>query len=161
LKDKLENCRRNLKCWARLFDDKECLGIKKVEEDLQLVQQEGDPRNVDKENLLKENLDHLLEVQELKWRQRAKENWLKYGDRNTKYFHACASQRKCRNLVKEIVDLDGKKWYSQQGIEGAFVRYFQWLYRAKSLVEIDSCINTIIPKVSSKMNQNLVAPVTM
>jgi hypothetical protein len=37
-----------------------------VEEELNMVQQEGDPRNIEKENLLKENLDRLLEVQELK-----------------------------------------------------------------------------------------------
>jgi len=161
LKDRLDNCRKNYKCWARFFDDKECLAIKQVEEELNMLQQERDPRKVDKESFLKENLDRLLEVQELKWRQRAKENWLKFGDRNTKYFHACASQKKCRNLVKEIVDLDGKRWYSQEGIEGAFVRYFQWLYKAESVAEIGPCINSITPKVSPEMNQSLLAPVTM
>jgi hypothetical protein len=63
--------------------------------------------------------------------------------------------------VKEIVDLDGKSWYSQEGIEGAFVRYFQWLYKAEAVVEIGPCINAITPKVSSEMNQSLLAPVTL
>jgi len=64
---------------------------------------------------LKEELDNLLEVEDLKWRQRAKEDWLKYGDRNTKYFHACASQKNRRNLIREIADLRGKKWTSSKG----------------------------------------------
>jgi hypothetical protein len=161
LRGKLDNCKRDLKCWAQLFDDKENLSIQKLEESLQAVQQEGDPRKVELKKSLKEDLDHMLELEDLKWRQRAKENWLKFIDRNTKYFHACASQKNRRNLVQEIVDLNGKKWYSQKGIEGAFVRYFQCLYRAENAVEIDCCTSTIIPKVTPQMNQNLVAPVTM
>jgi hypothetical protein len=40
-----------------------------------------------------DELDSLLEQEELKWQQRAKVNWLKHGDRNSKYFHAAATQK--------------------------------------------------------------------
>jgi len=153
LKAKLDSCRNLFKRWARISDNKEKLNIKKVEEDLHKVQKEGDPENTESEKALKENLDLLVEVEDLKWRQRARENWLKYGDRNTKYFHACASQRKCRSSLKDIMDMEGRKWSSQKGIERAFERFFQWLYRAESNVEIDPCINSISPKVSAEMNQ--------
>jgi hypothetical protein len=39
----------------------------------------------------------LMEQDEVKWRQRAKENWLKHRDKNSKYFHACANQRRHAN----------------------------------------------------------------
>jgi len=48
--------------------------VKKVEEELQKVQMEGDPNDVAKEKELKANFDHLLELEDLKWRQRAREN---------------------------------------------------------------------------------------
>jgi hypothetical protein len=161
LKAKLDSCRSLLKSWARNYDYKELWNIKKVEEDLLNVQKEGDPKSLEEEKALKDNLDYLLELEDLKWRQRARENWLKYGDRNTKYFHACASQRKCRNLIKEVVDQEGRKWKSEKGIERAFERYFRWLYRADSNVEIEPCISSISPKVTAEMNQQLVAPVSM
>lgn len=113
LKAKLNSCRGLLKNWARRSASKGDLDIKKVEEDLQRVQMEGDSENSATEKALKNSLHKLLEIEDLKWRQRARENWLKFGDRNTKYFHACASQRKSRNSIREVTDLDGNRWSSQ------------------------------------------------
>lgn len=39
---------------------------------------------------------------EERWRQRARCNWLKNGDKNTKFFHARASARQSRNRVLSI-----------------------------------------------------------
>jgi hypothetical protein len=43
-----------------------------------------------------------LEREDLKWRQRAKIHWLQQGDRNTKFFHLHANNRKKRNCIREI-----------------------------------------------------------
>ena len=36
---------------------------------------------------LSNEIDKLMEMEECMWNQRAKSDWLKYGDQNTKYFH--------------------------------------------------------------------------
>jgi hypothetical protein len=55
-------------------------------------------------------LNKLLDMEDMKWRQRAKINWFKNGDRNTQYFHAWANQR-CRfNLIGSIQDLERHVW---------------------------------------------------
>jgi hypothetical protein len=53
---------------------------------------------------VEESLDGLLAKEEIWWSQRAKVHWLKFGDRNTKFFHYKASQRKRKNAIHQISD---------------------------------------------------------
>ena len=47
-------------------------------------------------------MDRLEEQIDLYWRQRAHTNWLRFGDRNTTFFHnACSSQRR-RNRIGKL-----------------------------------------------------------
>lgn len=73
---------------------------------------------------LKDEIDGLLEQENLKWRQHAKEDWLRNGDRNTKYFHTCARQRKRRNSVEQIRDEEGHLYPEPTDIEAAFASYY-------------------------------------
>jgi hypothetical protein len=52
------------------------------------LQEDSDPNNGHEEKELREEINVMLEQEKLKWRQRAKENWLRNGDRNTKYLYA-------------------------------------------------------------------------
>jgi hypothetical protein len=49
-----------------------------------------------------------LEQEYDRWRQRAKEKWLKNGDKNTKYFHACVNQRRRSNQILQIQNEKGQ-----------------------------------------------------
>ncbi|PPS20300.1 hypothetical protein GOBAR_AA00284 [Gossypium barbadense] len=42
------------------------------------------------------------EQEEIFWEQRAHVNWLKYGDKNTSYFHKVVIQRQLRDQIKEL-----------------------------------------------------------
>jgi hypothetical protein len=128
---------------------------------LQDVQQEVDPRKAELEKVLKEELDALLEIEDLKCRQRVKENWLRYGDRNTKCVHACASHRSCRNHIRKVIDLDGKHCFTQRDIEGTFINYFQMLFTVGNDRDVDYCVRTVDQKVTPQMNQSLTAPISL
>ena len=52
-------------------------------------------------------LDVLLRQQEIFWRQRSRISWLNHGDRNTKFFHNKASQRRRRNYIQGIKTKNG------------------------------------------------------
>ena len=47
-------------------------------------------------------MDELLQKQEIYWAQWSRINWLKYGDKNTKFFHAKATQRRRKNYIRGI-----------------------------------------------------------
>ena len=50
-------------------------------------------------NNLRREINVLTEKEEIFWRQRSRVSWLAEGDRNTKYYHACASQRRRTNQI--------------------------------------------------------------
>lgn len=58
--------------------------------------------------LLKFKLERLEDQKNMNWRQRAKVHWLEKGDRNTKFFHQYASERKRKSHVRRIVLDDGR-----------------------------------------------------
>jgi hypothetical protein len=62
----------------------------------------GDDSELEQINQLQGEVNDLIEMEELKWRQRAQQNWLQYGDKNSKYFHACVNQRRKTKLIKQI-----------------------------------------------------------
>lgn len=51
---------------------------------------------------IRERAFQLANNLEMRWKQRSRCNWIKNGDRNTKFFHAFASSRLRRNLVLQI-----------------------------------------------------------
>jgi hypothetical protein len=96
-----------------------------------------------------------LEQEDLKWRQRAKLDWLKHGDRNSKFFHACASQRPRINKIKQIRDENGEVWVNQEGIGGAFENYFSNLFKASGNSNYDECLEGLDVRISEAMNESL------
>ncbi|KAK3218735.1 hypothetical protein Dsin_012705 [Dipteronia sinensis] len=48
---------------------------------------------------IESQLDDMLETEERYWRQRSRIEWLKYGDRDTRFFHMKATVRRARNKI--------------------------------------------------------------
>lgn len=56
------------------------------------------------------------------------EDWLQNGDKNTKFFHACANHIRNSNKIRMICDVRGKLWEDPEDIGNAFVDYFTALF---------------------------------
>jgi hypothetical protein len=110
---------------------------------------------------VKEELNSLLQQEALHWRQRAKENWLRYRDQNTKYFHECANQKQHRYQIEMIKDEVGRFCETKEDIEAAFITYFSNLLNAGSELYIEGCLGALDCKVTPEMNQLLLVDVTM
>jgi hypothetical protein len=157
---KLNNCKRSIKRWVRKNVQAAAGTIQSKTKELELLQKENDGLSRKEEKILKEEIDGLLEQEEAKWKQRAKENWLRHGDRNTKYFHACATQRQRRNAIEQVMDGRGNMCTTAETIEKAFVSFYDNLFTSARPNNMENCTDAIRSKVSDVMNCNLMAEFT-
>jgi hypothetical protein len=109
---------------------------------------------------LQMDAQNLMEKVDLKWRQRAKEAWLVHGDKNSKYFHACASQRRRKNLISSILDSKGDRRETQAGVEEAFVEHFRDILSSSGPRGMEECLSHVPLKVTAEMNCKLLGEVS-
>ncbi|XP_018809194.1 uncharacterized protein LOC108982319 isoform X2 [Juglans regia] len=98
LQASLRKCSTDLSRWSRSNCSEE---EKLLEEKATCLKRLQDHEGTD---MLQREVGLLLDKQDLKWKQRAKANWYKVGDRNIRFFHMCASQRWRRNRIVEVRD---------------------------------------------------------
>jgi len=58
--------------------------------------------------IIQEQLRKLLNYQQIYWKQRYTEKLVKWGDENTKFFHARATERYRHNVISQITASDGR-----------------------------------------------------
>ncbi|XP_057444702.1 uncharacterized protein LOC130736943 [Lotus japonicus] len=93
-------------------------------------------------------LDNLLKQEEILWSQRSRATWLRHGDRNTKFFHQKATQRRKRNKIEELVDDDGRKWTDINNIARVLTDYFSQLFSTSNPTEIEGATSLVANRIT-------------
>jgi hypothetical protein len=102
----------------------------------------------------------LREKDELIWRQQSRVSWLQEGDRNTKFFHACASQRKRTNTINGL-KYDNDLLHTEPAeIERIAIEYFAGLFTSSQPHAIDEVVQEADWVVMQGMNDRLMSPFT-
>ena len=94
------------------------------------------------------------------WRQRSRKKWLRWGDKNTSFFHLSATQRRRRNLISEIKDNHGNRYNSEEDIARTFEDHFVSLFSSSHPTEFDSALSGVDRVVTDEMNAELVREFT-
>jgi hypothetical protein len=85
-------------------------------------------RLINLEYQLQQELDQVLYQEELLWYQKSREKWIKFGDKNTKFFHAQTIIRRKRNKIHGIT-LPSGAWCTDDTIlQEEAVKYFKNLF---------------------------------
>jgi len=89
------------------------------------------------------------------WNQRLQVCWLQNGDKNTKFFHAIASQRQRKNKVGGIMDDEGVWQEEPEAVENNILDYFKSIFSSDQPSNFDASLEAMDRRVTQEMNKAL------
>ncbi|GMY05786.1 hypothetical protein FCV25MIE_01025 [Fagus crenata] len=104
---------------------------------------------------LKHEVTLLYGREEKMWRQRSRNNWLRCGDRNTRFFHHSASQRRRQNFIECLQDNNGVIQTGDSGVAAIFLQYFQDLFKTTGPINLAPILSGVSCVVTKEMNETL------
>ncbi|WVZ54295.1 hypothetical protein U9M48_005117 [Paspalum notatum var. saurae] len=143
--------------------DKEVLGelerrIKNAKRELERIGRRSISQDqVNREYVLRFKLERLQDQLHVYWKQRAHTAWLTKGDRNTKFFHAYASERRRRNHIKKLKDDSGGEVQGRH-LKQFIANQYQNLFLSLAGGHEDFVIDRVQRRVTQEMNESLLAP---
>ncbi|KMT18348.1 hypothetical protein BVRB_2g025050 [Beta vulgaris subsp. vulgaris] len=160
---KMEHVARELLVWSKGRYGNLPKQIVKVEKALH--EEQGLPTSTvtcDKCAKLEQQLDDLHVKQEAYWYLRSRVSEVKDGDRNTKYFHHKASQRKQRNFIKGILNEEGQWRTEVEDIEAEVGNYFRNIFTSinPTTTHFDDVLKYVRPSITAAYNDELLRPYT-
>lgn len=104
---------------------------------------------------VRQTLNSWLDMEEVMWKQRSRNNYLKEGDCNTSFFHTKASNRKQRNWIQGQEDENGIWREDLTEMEHIATQYFSTLFTSSQQGEMTKLLSAISPLVTEDMNKLL------
>jgi hypothetical protein len=117
---------RKLHAWGRKKFGNVTRELNRLREKLKNLYENNAPRS--EIRATSDMMNDLLYKEEMLWIQRSRIDWLKEGDRNTKFFHQNAVWRARKNKIAKLKDDNGVEQTVPSVMERMAVSYFQSLY---------------------------------
>ena len=159
MRDKLHALATDLSQWDRQHFGNVRAQIKQLQNQLQEMR--GSPGRSGPTGAEIKVTDRLVELyhrEEILWRQRARIEWLKHGDKNTYFFHLRASRRRRKNKIKALQRNDGQLTDDTKEMEAMTTKFYKTLYTSEGVQDMDQVLDTVPRKVTDEMNATLNAP---
>lgn len=125
-----------------------------------MAEEERDDKTLAKLIDMKINLNFKIEKKECYWEQRAQIDWLKYGDRNTTFFHGQASQRRRKNLIHKLKNEDEREIVDLQDMKGVARSYFKRLFSTEGRGNYEHILERVERCIYEEDNRKLTAAYT-
>jgi hypothetical protein len=127
--------------------------LEKCRKELAVLMQSNEDRDAIRR--VSDHMNELLYCEEMLWLQRSRINWLKEGDRNTKYFHHKAVWRARKNKIKRLKNAEGVWQEAPSDMERMATSYFQELFTRDPQLNYDELIGLLQERVTAEMNDSL------
>jgi len=105
--------------------------------------------------------DRIVELQhreEVMWQQRSRIRWLTAGDKNTRFFHLRASQRRKKNKITSLKRPDGQVTEDAQEMGSLATNFYKSLFSLEGVSDMERVLQNVPIKVTPEMNDMLLTP---
>ncbi|XP_031106146.1 uncharacterized protein LOC116010776 [Ipomoea triloba] len=103
-------------------------------------------------------LEGLLRQEEVYWKQRSKQMWLKHGDLNTNYFHKFATSRRRNNHLQRLLNPEDV-WTESNALNLEVLRYFNHIFHSAGTTS--NIFPHVRSRITEEMNADLMQPFTI
>lgn len=108
---------------------------------------------------LKQDLASAYHEEEIYWRQKCREEWLREGDCNTTFFQNCVKGKRMQNRILMLLDEWGQENFSEGSKGNIAVEFFRDLFRSSDPFDLETLFTGFSSRVTDDMNVMLSAPV--
>jgi hypothetical protein len=119
---------------------------------------------MEEEAHLQEQLEERRKQEEILWKQKSRVQWLKEGERNTKFFHRAMIHRRHINRITQLEDSHGHIIKEHARIEEELLGYYQDLLTEPNVDRTEAIqrVTAHIPSlVTPEQNAALTRPISM
>ena len=109
---------------------------------------------------IKKQLAEAYMEEERFWRQKCREEWLREGDRNSKYFHNVVKGKKVKNRLLMLFDEFGNEHFSEGSKGNIAAEYFRELFLSTNPYNLQTLFDGFQSRITEEMNSRLIAPVS-
>ncbi|KAG7567399.1 Ribonuclease H domain [Arabidopsis thaliana x Arabidopsis arenosa] len=159
LMNRISECRRAISIWKKETNQNSQEKISVLRDKLD---KEGSKLNPDLTfmRVLRWDLAEAYREEELFWKQKSHEKWLKEGDRNTRFFHGSVQRRRIQNRIISLLDSNGIEQFAEASKGEIAVDYFRLMFTSSNPDAISESLEGMLPRVTSQMNSVLTRTVT-
>jgi hypothetical protein len=107
-------------------------------------------------------IDRLVEIdhrEEVMWRQRSRIQLLAEGDKNTRFFHLRASQRRRKNKITRLRRVDGTMMEDSNELADGTTDFYRHLYTSEGTEDMQVVLDSVHVRVDERMNEMLIATI--
>eukprot|EP00253_Pinus_taeda_P019280 PITA_19280 len=147
LHKRLKHIKLRLKEWSKkdfgnIFEEKKVVENKRKVLNQALIKEGFDKGISHQADKHFQEWENLCKQEEIFWRQKSRVQWLKEGERNTKFFHRATMANRTHNRISSIKNEEGELQISYEAIETMLVHHFQG--EQSGYVEGRQILNNII-----------------
>ena len=108
---------------------------------------------------LKAQLKAAYTEEENFWSQKTRINWLKVGDKNTKYFHAHVKGRRTNNRIRKLQKENGSWTENEEELVSEISDFFRELFASGGRADMSEILEGVPHSIAQEMNTKLTKPV--